>query len=285
MADVRTRKFFILVVCAALAIGLCGMQIAQAISIGSYDGSVSSRPFTGSDYSNARTHLLNPANFGAGGVVSEAVSILPAVSSVSGATLAGVDIFVITECSTRGAAEVSALTSYVMGGGNLLVVEDSMAGSDLANQVLSALDGTTMSGGGGSQGSNVGAIIGATPALAGPFAAVGPLSASLTSVITPGSALVGTVSNSGALMAGEILPGALGASSGAVLAMGDVLFMNFFVPPATLYGDDVDNANYLMNWVAGGGSGPGPTVIPEPATMALGLLGLVAIAVRKRRAA
>ena len=83
----------------ALASLLAVSQV-QAVTIGSFDGSRSGRLFSGSDYDNIRTHLADPANFGPAGIVNDTVTFAPDIATASAATLAGTDIFVLTETNS-----------------------------------------------------------------------------------------------------------------------------------------------------------------------------------------
>ena len=115
----------------------------------------------------------------------------------------------------------------------------------------------------------------------GPFGAVGNLSNSPFREIIPGSLMTITGTSAGDAIMGEILPDALAPGSGGFLITGDVLFMDFFVPPGSL-ASDLDNRNYFLNWFTDVVVDP-PDQMPEPTTAALALLGLAGIARTRRR--
>lgn len=267
----------------------CVAWPSQAFVIGSYNSAKSSRPFLGADFDNLRANLSNPANFGPGGTVTQAVSYAPAVGSINAATLAGYDLFVLTEPFGMAAQERTDLTNWVYGGGCLVIQTDS--GLPLGNNadlVLNALDGGHINGFNGNSGGGVGLIVASTNSSNGPFGNLlgATFGASPGSPITPGSktTIVGRTQSNTVNLLGEIPLGALGAGAGGVLIATDVLFMDFFVPPGTLYPNS-NNGLLFMNFVAAQANGtPHPDgTIPEPGSMALLGLGCVAFWRRRRQ--
>lgn len=107
---------FLVLTAAAVGLVVFSPETTFAdIVIGSFDSTRSVRPFMGSDYSNLRSNLSNAANFGPGGIVNEAVSFAPEVSSVTAGALSGLDVFVITEVESLSGSEVTDLTNFVLG--------------------------------------------------------------------------------------------------------------------------------------------------------------------------
>ena len=225
---------------------------AQAdIRIGSFDGSRTGRPFAGSDFDNLRGMLLDPNNFGPAGIVAEVVTLQPPVAAVDAATLAGYDVFFITEVTSLAVGEISALQAWVAGGGVLIMESNSTPASRPgAHLMLQALDGgAVVDPMGGGSGGTVGVFV---ASLSGPFGAISAgdtFASSPGSTLVPGSltTLLGT--NAGLSEIGVIAAGTLGPTAGGVLVATDVLFMDYFVPPATLSGNQ-NNARLFMNFVA-----------------------------------
>ena len=262
---------------------ICSVTLsAGVITIGSTN---SGRPFLGSNYDNLRGILSDPAKFGPGGVVTNSVAFASAIGAITAPALAGYQIFFLTEPGALSSGEITALQTAVLAGMALVAVADSGGNSGISS-LLAALDGGSMSGVGGGQSSTAAFVAGSGLSTGGPFGAVsGTLGSSALTPTTPGTASTTILTNSGSVLTIEMAPGALGAGSGAVIVMGDVLWMNYFVGAGggsggTLYGD-TKHAIMASNWIGAVGA------VPEPSTFALLGGGIVALffASRARRKA
>src|SRR5437773_1754743 len=102
----RTARAFIMVACfVVIGAFTCLSASAGNIDIGSLDGGRSARPFLGGDFDNIRADLLNPANFGPSGINQSTVSFAPAVSTITPANLAPLEVFVLTETNALSVTE------------------------------------------------------------------------------------------------------------------------------------------------------------------------------------
>lgn len=261
--------------------GLLFASHAAAITIGSFDGSRSGRPFTGSSYDNIRAVLSDPANFGPAGTVNAPITIAPGIAAADAASLSGYDVFIMSEVPSLSAAEIAALTTFLLNGGDFLIVSDSGTSAAGMNAFLAAVDGSSI--GSFTSGTGTTTVTGGVGSN-GPFGAVGDLTNTPFRAISPGSLMQITGTSGGGNIMGEILPGALAAGAGGFLITGDVLFMDFFVPPGSI-NSDIDNANYFLNWFTNTVADPPTpgTPVPEPATLVLMLAGLAGASLRQRR--
>lgn len=294
---------------------------AAPIRIGGFDGSRVFRPFDDANYSQIRSRLLDPANFGPAGTVGRSVEFKADTALITDAYLSDLNIFIMTEVFTQPDAlaplEVSALTDFVLEGGCLIMISDTLHspnnsayhggfdGSNAANQVLAVLDpgasvATTDDDGApgdqndGQQGlsgvesATAGQIVAApgSGVLSGPFGTLAGgdfFGASWHNELTTGvnSHLLGTRDGEsddlGILM--EIPMGAIQPGAGSVLVAGDLLFFDGFIPPGGVPGyQNENNAILFQNFVA-------QHAIPEPASAILLTLGIVSVAaIRRRRA-
>jgi len=108
---------------------------AQTIRVGSVADSRFGTSWTldGSNMTNTRAKLLNPANFGPAGTVTRTVQITDTaatVGSVTVALLSNFDVFFIGYLNDNSAnaftgAELSAMLAYVNAGGTMIVTCDS----------------------------------------------------------------------------------------------------------------------------------------------------------------
>lgn len=242
--------------------------------------------WNGSYLGGLRSALENPANFGPAGVVNRRITTVD-LATADAASLAGVDMFVATWIADVDltAPQVSAITSFFLGGGDLFLLQD-----DSAHDPIGAALGLFTSASTGSP-SNGGA-----PLYSGPFGVAANVQQNyLVGQLDPVAiaALGGTVAGTnaeGQVTSAYWAAGTFAAGAGALFINADI----DMVATTTACGLPVCGANYAplndngifaLNTFAfiqeNGGNPPPP--IPEPGTYALMLLGLAGIGVAVRR--
>lgn len=245
-------------------------------------------------YSSLRAALLDPANFGSDGVVDRAVEFASPADTITDEYLSGLDVFFLNEpYNPLLASEVQALKDFVLGGGSLVMVSES-GGNSAISAVLAALDGSSlMDAHVGAEGSNVFPVTGSSSLLDGPFGSLAgqALGGSPGAPILLGTHSSAVATYGPAVVVSEIPPDALAPGSGRVLTLGDVLFMNYFVPghPSAFAPDD-ENLILALNYFAAVANGGGqvPPVepgnnVPEPTLVLLLGAGCLVAARRVRR--
>lgn len=297
------RRLFALLCCltAISSTVMTSTAWAGPIVIGGLDSTRVYRPFSGSDYDNLRARLLDPLRFSPTGIVPHSVNFAADVSTISAATLAGLDVFVLTEAyTTLSVSEVTAMQDFIRGGGCAVLISDTlhatqpygMDGSFAHNAILAGLGGgsvdstDTVGQGGltGSQTANAGSFVnlGLSDVLSGPFGAftaADHFGGSWHNALTagPNSQLLGVRNGLGILM--EIAHGALGPCSGGVLVAGDFLFSDAFVPPGVASLENTNNAVIFENFLAACHC----INVPEPSSLALLCIGAAALVWFRRR--
>ena len=231
-----------------------------------------------------RGALENPANFGPGGIVNRSISTVN-LGTVDAGSLAGVNMFVGTWISDTDAAPISAaVKSFFLGGGDLFLLQDS-AGRDALGVSLGIA--TTLSTGSVSNGG--------APLFNGPFGTavnvtqlyeVGKLDPAAIAIL---GGHIGGVNVDGEVTsafwkAGEYAPGA-----GALFVIADIdMIATTTGCGLPLCGADYsplnDNGIYALNtfsFLQQNGGNP----VPEPGTLVLLGLGLLAVAASRRQKA
>ncbi len=232
-------------------LGVCTFLAVPSTAgvIGNWSGS--SRTLNSSDMATAFSTLT-----GAGHTVL-------ANSAITAGGLAGINLFWIGEAAASPTAgELSALSSWINGGGILVVLFDSGCGGCTGGNATLAGVGSSMS----ASGSAVVAPFagGNFATTGGPFDLVGQ-----TLVTSPGTAINGGTALAGGFLAFESI------GSGYLFAFGDRSDHNFANPTAATV-----NGQLLLNLAEGAGPVTG---VPEPATFALLGAGLVSMTLLKRR--
>jgi hypothetical protein len=224
--------------------------MAYALNIGNWSGS--NRSWNSGEFTIIKSTMI-----GAGNTVESD-------EAMTAGNLSNDNIFVIGEAgSTPTAGELSALGSWVTGGGILLLFADSgSSGLPGDNNILSGIGSALSYSGAGASS--------VTPFPSGIFATTGPPYDLVGQTLdtTPGMAVIG-----GTTLAGDYIHyDALGL--GYIFAFGDRSDHNYFNPTNA----DV-NGQFFLNIAAGSA----PVSTPEPVTMLLLGFGLVGLAGARRK--
>lgn len=248
---------------------------AQVIRLGSITDTRFGTTWTldGSQMTNTRAKLLNPANFGPAGTVTNSISITDTggtVGSVTPALLANFDAFFIgylTDSSANAftAAELTALADFASGGGTLILTCD-----DTGHDAVCESFGFPITGGSTAPYDATAAGI-ASPIFSGPFGDVTSVNVSGNFgyyASTAGTTVL-AVDNSGVLRP-VILIQTLGA--GQVVYLSDV----DLVANAASAGALITTANdmFLGNLFAIAGAGGTAGGIPALDPFVLALLAM-----------
>jgi hypothetical protein len=206
---------------------------ADHISVCSYDGTRSRAPLTTGSYASLRTALLDPANFGASGIVPLPVVLEPAIATASAATLARCDVFFTSVFTGATATEAVAVSTAVKSGLVLITDADSAPAEQASvNTLLSAFGGGRSLGPGLECPSSAsGGVVTSTstPVTNGSFGDIrgGSFSTTLSASATLRSADVSLATCTSSVRF-EIPRGALARPSGLVMVGGDPSAFDLF---------------------------------------------------------
>jgi len=266
---------------AFIALVTSGMSQAEAVTIRSWD-SANQR---GGDLFNAGSDTLQYSAFESA-LLGLSNTIVPGVSTLTDADLAGVDVFFAgTSSHILTPAESTVIRNFVMGGGCLLLESNSDSSEQAsANSFLAALGlGSPYDGGiGGVNSSTGGTFLNvASTTTVGPFGDLrgSDFGTSLTGTINPtGGTLIGTVGEINTMVEFKPFP-----SGGKVLAVADPYGFNIFQRP----GDSLFNANNqkaYLNFIESKTAG---TPVPESSSalgvLVFGALGAGSVLKRKQQ--
>ena len=235
-----TKRIGIFLAIVGLIAGFAVSGSAQAatLTIGSFDDTRSRAPFaTDAEYAKLRASLLNPANFGSGGIVACDVVIAPGTPAITAAYLADKNIFFTSVFSgDLSASEATLIAAFVAGGGCVIVDANSDSGEQSAATSLLAAVGAAATIGPGLSCPNdaVGGAITASASVItdGPFGNVagGTFATSVSALIAlDGRDQTLVTCDSGANVVRAFFPaGALAAGSGLVMYGGDPSAFDLF---------------------------------------------------------
>jgi hypothetical protein len=271
----------------ALATALCGEAAAQ-IRVGSIADSRGGTTYTldGSSMTSTRAKLLNPLNFGPTGVASPNIQIIDTAATIDATVLSGFNVLFIgwIPTGTFTAGELSAMQTWVNGGGTIIATCDDSGHSDVCTTF-----GHTPNTGAVSPVVPTGA--GATTLFAGPFGAAPSVTMQFTQGFYPttaGATVLGQ--DSSAIPNATVLLQSFGA--GRVIFISDVDIIADFTLSA---GSVISNNNdrFLGNLFAFAGNAAAgtpvvaatvPALDPKLLAVLVALLALFAVATLRNRA-
>lgn len=233
---------------------------------------------TGGRFNNVRDALTNPANYGAGGIVTDTVDYLPSVTEFNSTNLSGADVVILAHDTKRSESEINALNTFVQNGGGILAFGNNVA-SDLSTILGSTFgryrDGT------GIRVSNA-----ESPIANGPFGTF----AAGTYTGTSFGGLFGTVGEHGTVgITRGGIPFAATYDFGtgrAAVFHDEEMFISAWMGGADRRWNTTHNAYFLnaFDYVANGNP---PTSVPEPSnlpmTIGAGILGILGFGLRHRK--
>lgn len=280
MRALRTASLLALLALVALG----SRATADQVVVAGLSPAKSFRAFSGPDYENLRSRLLDPERFGPGGIADASVVLAPDLSAVDPSALSSIDLLVLSEVSNSfTTADANHVGQFVRSGGWLVLITDTLQltqpqagnGAAPAHIVLQGLDGGGSAASGnlvGLQSSQAGRIENvASGILDGPFGLLTSddrLGATFHNPLIPGAHSRVLAKRNGSPLMLEIPARSLGPDSGGVLVAGDILFSDFFVPPAEIgLLENENNAIVFENFVY-----QAARPVPEPAAILLAAL-------------
>lgn len=257
---------------------MCSQASAYVVTTntGAVGGASSWSIYDGTFFADLRAALANPVNFGAGGVVSESITL----NGFSGGTLdlTGSDAFVASWWSDSAvtAQHLAAVQSFFLAGGDVILFQDD-SGHDAFGTLLglSSINGANNP-------------VTVTAPLTGPFGAPGPINQSgaisyldNAAVLALGGTICGSNNGGRAVMA-CFDRGVYAPTAGKLIVVTDIDLISSAYSPTPTYAP-LDNKGRLgLNLFAQLAT---PNELPEPSSIALAGLALLAVgATRKKQA-
>jgi hypothetical protein len=263
-------------ICLILAVLLCLAMVAgsaQALNIRSWDSNTQ----RGGDLYNAGTGALQYSSLEAG-LTNAGHTILPGISTLTAANLAGVDLFYWgTSSHSLSVSEASVLANFMQGGGCLILEADTATSEyTAANTAFAALGLTAQYTGtaGGSESSNAGTFSNnLTRTTVGPFGDLRGQNFGSTLVVQL-DPTGGTVVGSNQYVSMAEFTGFPGL--GGLLAFGDPYGFNLENDPTQSFYNP-NNLAAILNFAAG------QEVVPVPPSVLLFGTGLTLFGMWRRK--
>ena len=232
-------------------------EIVPPILVGGFD-SVRSRAPLGeigvADYMAGE--LLDPTNFGCGGIVSRPIEFIPFVETIETESLVDGDgnllcdvFFAPLTTTALTTDEANELKAFLEAGGILYLSGNSNPAEGASYTPLFTALGWADVYTGGWSGNNgdVSSTPVSTPITTGPFGAIGPITHTPFDPISTSTAtIVATGVNASNCLIAEA---SVGSNGGYLSMTGDPLYFDMFVDPGGTY-YDADNLNYFLNLFA-----------------------------------
>ena len=215
---------------AAMLVSLPFNSVQAAIVVGGNPSSLSSLSgvwsWDGSEHSELRAALEDPANFGPGGIGGSETFQTVDLPTINAGTLSGIDIFVSSWWQESESSPFETdIINWFLNGGNLVLLQDDPDRDGLSTllgfQTISGTSNPTTLGGGALGNGPFGAV--------GPVNQVGDIGHFDNLVIAALGGLIEGVDAAGQATVVSFAAGVLGPSAGALVALSDVdLISGFF---------------------------------------------------------
>ena len=171
----------------------------------------------GADMAGYASAITNPTNFGAGGVVSTAISIQQ-LSAVNASTLAGANVFVAPWWeNSESASSTTAVLNFFHSGGSLFLLDD-----DSAHDGIGAALGLPTSGSTGSPSNGNSALTNGPFGVATNITQEGDVGFLDEATVLADGGKIGSTNAEGQVTSAYWAPGAFGAGDGALVILADV---------------------------------------------------------------
>lgn len=273
--EFRMRFFSALSVALFMLVGTSLELRAGTITFGGPNATLDSDSwsFDGSQLSGWSSAILNPANFGPGGVVGHSIN-KQSMGTINAATLANVDVFVSPYWSDSASSPfVTDIVNYFLSGGNLFLLQDASSFDAIGDALGIATVGTQN----GNPHTGTGALFNnvfGNPASISQAGTQGYLS---ESAVNAHNGTIGARNRFGRVTAAYWNPGEYAAGAGAMVILADV---DMISNSTSNYTTMNNNAQFALNSTAFLASS---AQVPEPTSALVwaALTGLCAMRFRR----